>query len=327
MPQQMQMDSKGKLWAIGPDGSKVPVDETPAEKVTAQVQQQQAPEQDSWLDTGLKTAGGIVGGIAGGAGGLLVGGPVGAYAGGIGGSGLGEAVGGAIGDLSLKDFGSDMLNGAKWGAAGAAVGPAMRLGGKALRMAGPTIGGMAGTLAGVATGHPFVGGPIGAGVGKAGKMAAPYIERAGQAWDDMLKSVVGGASKRMGSVAASAPKAAAPFESGATKAGLGRVPTEGGGIVKGSGQPATITSKAAGHADEAPSNLQKLGRDEFTEVEKRANMFGGAKVPGLAVKPNARVPLSTQEEVEQLIQEIMNGKTGGSLPNNAPRGAKLRSPK
>lgn len=133
-----------------------------------------------------------------------------------------------------------------------------------------------------------------------------------------------------GKVAASGPgPAAAKAGVKLEKQGLGRVPREGGGIVKGSGQPATIEARLgkATPPGADPPNLERLGNSAFTETEKRAAMFGGAKAPGLAVKPNARIPLSTQEEVEQLIEEIMRGKTGGSLPNNAPRGARLRTPK
>lgn len=132
-----------------------------------------------------------------------------------------------------------------------------------------------------------------------------------------------------GRIAAQAAQKVAPKMAGPMKAGLGRVSREGGGIVKGSGQPATITSKAAGHADDVPKNLeiQKNATKPFTETEKRANMFGGASVEGQVIKPNARVPMSLKEEAEKLAQEITKGKTGGSLPNNAPRGARLKSPK
>jgi hypothetical protein len=118
------------------------------------------------------------------------------------------------------------------------------------------------------------------------------------------------------------------------KAGLGRVPRDGG-VVDKSGLPGKMDVMGETKALGNPSNLEKVGRNEFTEVEKRANMFGGAKVEGQAVKPNARQPMSfpeapktaTQLEAERLIQEIMRGKTGGSLPNNAPRGARLKNPK
>lgn len=115
-----------------------------------------------------------------------------------------------------------------------------------------------------------------------------------------------------------------------TKQGLGRVSREGGGVVDGPGLPATIKANASKHVGgkaSNPPNLEKLGRQEFTEVEKRANMFGGARMEGQAVKPNARAPMTIQDEAAQLIQEIMKGKTGGALPNTAKRGAKLRSPK
>lgn len=113
---------------------------------------------------------------------------------------------------------------------------------------------------------------------------------------------------------------------------LGRAHVNKGGVVDKAGLPGKMEVMGETKALGTPANLQKVGRKEFTEVEKRANMFGGAKVEGQAVKPNARQPISLKpseelSEAERLVQEIMKGKNGGSLPNNARRGAVLKSPK
>lgn len=115
---------------------------------------------------------------------------------------------------------------------------------------------------------------------------------------------------------------------GPQKAGIGRVPTEGGGMVEKSGLPAKIKVNSNKQATgpgvpksygDTP-NLHRMGNTSFSETEKRAAMFGGAKPAGQAVKPNMRTPTSVADEAAALEREIMKGKTGGSLPNDAPRG-------
>lgn len=302
----MPQTPNGKERILRPDGTIV--DEFG--QVLQKVDMTKSPDvvskpQEGWGGTALKAAGGLIGSAVGGAAGTLAAPGPGTVLGGMAGSGTGTAIAGELYE-ALTGVKQNAANNAIYGGLTEGIGPAIRLGGKALSAGG-------GFLAGLAKGHPFAGARIGTHFGDEVTDLGNWIR---QHWPSVM---AGNAVKRAN------PKNVSKLPT----TGKARVHTNKGGVADGPGLPAEVQvgPKVTKIPSNNPPNLEKVGRKEFTEVEKRAAMFGGAKPAGQAMKPNARVPLSTKEEADRLVQEILEGKTGGSLPFNAPRGTVLRKPK
>lgn len=211
--------------------------------------------------------------------------------------------------------------------------------------AAPIAGGAAGGYVGNKSGHPILGWALGTTLGgktrfptKSGPAGAPPAPTPrGQKPAASVSTPMGTAGDIRGRKVDPHPNLSQQSSTEAVKSGQG--PSGGARGVRVSGgevssAPPGKPSKSQGFQEVPPgAKSNKTPPTQYKEAlaDEAESVYNDPKAVE-EVRRRIQEMLgpqksSTVEEAERLIQEIMKGKTGGNLPNNARRGAVLKTPK